>query len=384
MRLCTTNLTFKDVQPKLKLLVDTLFKQVPAGVGAKGFVKLDESQFRAITETGSKWCVENGYGWKEDVERTESKGVIDWADSQYISKKVIERGSKQLGTLGSGNHYLEVQMSKAENIFDEKLARHFGIVHKDQVVVMLHCGSRGTGHQIATDYLNMFDAVMKKYNIKINDRELACAPFQSEEGQQYYKAMACAANMAFANRQVILHRIRECFAKVFGKTAEEMEMHMVYDVAHNVAKVEEYMIDGKKRKLIVHRKGSTRAFGPGNEELAPIFQKTGQPVIVGGSMETGSALLVGTKKAEEETFGSTCHGSGRTMSRTKAKGLVRGDQLQKDMEKRGIYVRAVSMPGLAEEAGMAYKDINAVIDSVTKAGISRPVVLLRPIANVKG
>ncbi|MBS3096531.1 RtcB family protein, partial [Candidatus Woesearchaeota archaeon] len=384
MRLVTTNLTFKEVQPKLKELVDTMFKTVPSGVGSRGFVDASKSQFKEIMSDGSKWCVENGYGWKEDLERTEGYGKIDWAEPEKVSSKAIERGIKQLGTLGSGNHYLEIQIVKAENIFDEELAKKFGINEAEQVVVMVHCGSRGFGHQIGTDYLRIFEGVMKKYNIEVYDRELACAPFQSNEGQDYYKAMACAANMAFSNRQVILHRIREGFSKVFHTEAEKLEMHMVYDVAHNIAKLEEHTIDGHRKKLVVHRKGSTRAFPPGHPELAPIFQKTGQPVIIGGSMETGSFLLVGTQKAMDETFGSTAHGSGRTMSRAAAKHQVRGEQLQKDMEKRGIYVKATSMSGLAEEAGFAYKNINDVIDAVSQAGISKPVVKLIPCGNVKG
>ncbi|MEK6828465.1 MAG: RtcB family protein, partial [Nanoarchaeota archaeon] len=328
--------------------------------------------------------VENGYGWKEDLERTEGYGKIDWAEPEKVSSKAIDRGIKQLGTLGSGNHYLEIQIVKAENIFDEELAKKFGIVEPEQVVVMVHCGSRGFGHQIGTDYLRIFEGAMKKYNIEVYDRELACAPFQSNEGQDYYKAMACAANMAFANRQVILHRIREGFKKVFATEPEKLEMHMVYDVAHNIAKLEEHVVDGHKKKLVVHRKGSTRAFPPHHPELANLFRETGQPVIIGGSMETGSFLLVGTQKAMDETFGSTAHGSGRTMSRAAAKRQVRGEQLQRDMEKRGIYVKAVSMSGLAEEGGFAYKNINDVINAVAEAGISKPVVKLIPCGNVKG
>jgi len=384
MRLVTTNLTYKEVQPKLKELVDTMFKTVPSGVGAKGFVHASKGQFKEIISDGSKWCVENGYGWKEDVERTEGYGKIEWADPEKVSSKALDRGINQLGTLGSGNHYLEIQVARAENIFDNNIAKRFGIHTPEQVVIMVHCGSRGFGHQIGTDYLRIFEDVMKKYKIEVYDRELACAPFQSNEGQDYYKAMACAANMAFANRQVILHRIREGFSKVFRTEAEKLEMHMVYDVAHNIAKLEEHIVDGKRKKLVVHRKGSTRAFPPNHPELAPIFKETGQPVIIGGSMETGSFLLVGTERAMEETFGSTAHGSGRTMSRAAAKHQVRGDQLQKDMEKRGIYVKATSMPGLAEEAGFAYKDINDVIDAVSQAGISKPVVGLKPIGNIKG
>jgi len=318
------------------------------------------------------------------LERTEGYGKIDWADSEKVSLKALDRGINQLGTLGSGNHYLEIQIVKAENIYDKELAKKFGITEPDQVVVMVHCGSRGFGHQIGTDYLRIFEDTMKKYNIHVYDRELACAPFQSNEGQDYYKAMACAANMAFANRQVILHRIREGFSKVFKTDAEKLEMHMVYDVAHNIAKLEEHVIDDKKKKLVVHRKGSTRAFPPNHPELAKLYKDTGQPVIIGGSMETGSFLLVGTEKAMDETFGSTAHGSGRTMSRTAAKHQVKGEQLQKDMEKRGIYVKATSMSGLAEEAGFAYKDINEVVNAVSQAGISKPVIGLKPCANIKG
>ncbi|MBI4439550.1 RtcB family protein [Candidatus Woesearchaeota archaeon] len=384
MRLLTTNLTFKDVKPKLKEAVDSLFRQVPAGVGCKGFLKATKAQFREISEVGSKWCVENGYGWEGDLKRIEEHGCIKQADFSKVSDKAISRGIEQLGTLGSGNHYLEIQIASSSNIFDAEAAKTMGIDTPDQVVVMVHCGSRGFGHQIGTDYLKVFSEIMKKYNIHVGDAELACAPFQSKEGQDYYKAMACAANMAFANRQVILHRIREVFSKVFGKSAEELEMNLVYDVAHNIAKVEKHKIDGKMKDVVMHRKGATRSFGPDYGDLPPEYKKIGQPVILGGSMETGSYLLVGTNKAMEETFGSTAHGSGRTMSRTQAKREFRGDALQKEMECRGIYVRATSMAGLAEEAGAAYKNISDVVDTIDKAGISHKVVGFTPIGNVKG
>ena len=384
MRLVTTNLTIKEVQPKLKELIDTLFKIVPAGVGSKGFLKVNENQFKEIMESGVKWCVENGYGWEEDLERTEGHGLIPQADSTKVSDRAVKRGINQLGTLGSGNHYLEVQVAHANEIFDEEKAKAFGIHTPDQIVIMVHCGSRGFGHQIGTDYLKTFEPAMKKYGITVNDRELACAPFSSKEGQDYFKAMACAANMAFTNRQVILHRIREGFSQVFKKSPEALELNLVYDVAHNIAKVEKYKIDNKMKEVVVHRKGSTRAFGPDNNDLDKLYRKAGQPVIIGGSMETGSYLLVGTKKAEEETFGTTAHGSGRTMSRSQAKREVRGDKLQRDMEKRGIYVRAVSMSGLAEEAGVAYKPINDVVDTLDIAGISKRVVGLKPLGNIKG
>ena len=384
MRLVTTNLNYKEVKPKLRGLVDQMFKTVPAGVGCKGFLNINQQQFDGVMNEGVKWCVDNGYGWDDDIKKTENFGCIEQAESELVSDKARKRGINQLGTLGSGNHYLEVQLVRAENIFDEMLAKKFGILNNEQIVIMVHCGSRGFGHQIATDYLKIFNDSMKKYDISVNDKELACAPFSSKEGQQYYKAMACAANMAFANRQVITHRIREGFEKIFGRGAEEMEMNLVYDVAHNIAKVEEHKIDGKKKKVVMHRKGATRAFPPGHSELTPTYQETGQPVILGGSMETGSYLLAGTQKAMDETFGSTAHGSGRTMSRTKAKQIFRGDELQRQMEKKGIYVKAVSMKGLAEEAGSAYKDINTVVDTLHESGISKKVVCLKPVGNVKG
>jgi tRNA-splicing ligase RtcB (3'-phosphate/5'-hydroxy nucleic acid ligase) len=384
MRLVLTNLTYKDVKPKLKQLVDRLFERVPAGVGSTGFVKLTPEKFKEVITSGSKWCIENGYGWKEDLERTEENGCMKGADASKVSEKAISRGLKQIGTLGSGNHYLEIQRVLPENIYDQEIAKKWGIF-PDQIVIMFHCGSRGFGHQVATDYLRIFlDVMDSKYGIKILDRELACAPFNSKEGQDYFKAMQCGINMSFANRQVILHRIREVFSEIFEKPAEELGLRQVYDVAHNTAKLENYTIDGKKKQLLVHRKGATRAFGPGHDELPPIYKETGQPVIIGGSMETGSYLLVGTKKAEEETFASTAHGSGRTMSRTKARKKWRGENLQKDMESRGIYVKTSTFSGLAEEAGGAYKDIDEVIEASHTTGIGNRVVKLVPIGNVKG
>ncbi|HIJ97645.1 TPA: RtcB family protein, partial [archaeon] len=366
-------------------LVDELFKKVPAGVGASGFVKLSANEFKKVITEGSEWCIEKGYGWKEDLKFTEEYGRIDGADVSKISDKAIKRGLSQIGTLGSGNHYLEIQVAKPEFVFDKKIADVYGINQPNQVVIMFHCGSRGFGHQVASDYLEKFLSVMdRKYKIKILDKELACAPFNSPEGQDYFAAMKGALNMSFANRQVILHRIREVFSSVLKKPAEDLGLNMVYDVAHNTAKIEEHNLDGKKKKLLVHRKGATRAFGPGREEIVKEYRDVGQPIIIGGSMETGSYLLAGTDGAMEQTFGSTCHGSGRTMSRTKAKHMFNGEQLQKDMEKRGIYVKTVTFSGLAEEAGPAYKDIDDVIDAVDSAGISKKVVRFVPIGNVKG
>ena len=384
MRLMVTNLTYDEIKPHLHDLVDKLYKRVPAGVGSQGFVKLSKEEFRTVIGKGARWCIENGYGWPEDLELTEESGCITSADESKVSNKAVERGYNQIGTLGSGNHYLEIQVVKPENIFDQELAKAFGITMPNQVVVMFHCGSRGFGHQVATDYLQIFLGCMeKKYGIKILDRELACAPFRSPEGQDYFAAMKCGLNMSFANRQVILHRIREVFAEVMHRDAKEMGMKMVYDVAHNTAKLEKYKLDGAIKEVLVHRKGATRAFGPGMDGLPACYQKTGQPVIIGGSMETGSYLLAGVSGGVE-TFFSTAHGSGRNMSRTKAQKLFRGEKLQRDMEARGIYVRTVSYPGLAEEAGAAYKDIDEVIEATQLAGISKKVVKLLPVGNVKG
>jgi tRNA-splicing ligase RtcB len=384
MRLVLTNLTYEEVAPRLRELVDKLFDRVPAGVGCRGSVRISQDEFRRAVEHGARWCVQQGYGWREDLERTEEGGCIAGADSTKISNKSVERGYQQIGTLGSGNHYLEIQVVKPENVFDADLARTFGITLPNQVVVMFHCGSRGFGHQIATDYLQLFLKVMeRKYGIKILDRELACAPFQSPEGQDYFAAMKCAINMSYANRQVILHRIREVFSDVFRRDPADLGLRQVYDVAHNTAKLEQHRIDGELREVLVHRKGATRAFGPGMQDLPEVYKKTGQPVIIGGSMESGSYLLVGVESGHQ-TFYSTAHGSGRSMSRHAAKKRFRGKQLQEDMEARGIYVRTTSFAGLAEEAGLAYKNIDEVVQAAAEAGISKPVVRLLPIGNVKG
>ncbi len=380
MRLIRTDLTLGDVQPFLEKLMTELFRKVPAGVGASGFVRLSGEEFRRVMIHGARWCVERGYGWHRDLVRMEEGGCIEGADPSIVTNHAIQRGINQLGTLGSGNHYLEVQVVSNERIFDPVTAAALGITGHDQIVVMVHCGSRGFGHQVASDYLKVFEKTMRRYGITVKDQQLACAPFRSPEGQDYFSAMNCAANTAFANRQVITHQIREAFATVFGQSAESLGMELVYDVAHNIAKVERYA----EGELVVHRKGATSAFGPGSPELPEMFRQTGQPVICGGSMETGSYLLVGTDHAVRDTFGSTMHGSGRTMSRAQAKRTVRGEQLQQQMKKRGILVKAVSMSGLAEEAGLAYKNISEVVESVERAGIIKKVLELRPIGNIKG
>ena len=380
MRLIRSDLTLEEVAPRLERLMVELFRRVPAGVGAGGSVTLTRDDLQTIMKQGARWCVERGYGWHEDLARIEEGGCIRDADPATVSEQAVGRGINQLGTLGSGNHYLEVQVASNDRIFDPATAASLGITGQDQIVIMVHCGSRGFGHQVATDYLKVFTKAMRRYDIHVKDQQLACAPFRSPEGQDYFAAMNCAANTAFANRQVITHHVREAFAAVFGRSAEELGMALVYDVAHNIAKVERY----PEGELLVHRKGATRAFGPGSAELSSEFRKTGQPVICGGSMETGSYLLVGTDRAVQETFGSTMHGSGRSMSRAQAKKQVRGEQLQQQMKQRGILVKAVSMSGLAEEAGFAYKNISDVVETVEGAGITKKVAELRPIGNIKG
>ncbi|MBN1258605.1 RtcB family protein, partial [Candidatus Peregrinibacteria bacterium] len=371
MRLITTDLTEDEVSPKLHDLINHLYSRVPVGTGQHGFVRMDKTEFRKVIKKGARWAVEKGFGEREDLDATEENGCFDWANPETVSDRAIERGYNQIGTLGSGNHYLEIQVVRDENIFDRKLANSFGIFGQNQIVIMFHCGSRGFGHQVATDYLQQFLKAMQKFRIPILDRELACAPYDSDEGRNYFAAMACAANMAFANRQVIYHRIRECFSDIFGKTPQDMGISQLYDVTHNTAKIEEYPVDGEKKKLLVHRKGATRAF-------------PGQPVILGGSMATGSYLLVGTQAAMEKSWGSTAHGSGRLMSRHEAKRRTDGHKLQVEMEEQGIYVKAASYAGLAEEAGFAYKNISDVVAACELSGISKKVAAFVPIGNIKG
>jgi tRNA-splicing ligase RtcB (3'-phosphate/5'-hydroxy nucleic acid ligase) len=383
VRLITTNLTVDEVKPKIKELVDTLFNKVPAGVGCKGFVKVTKDQFRDVLIDGGKWCLDNNYADKDDIINIEDKGKLPGADPDKVSEKAIKRGYDQIGTLGSGNHFLEMQ--EVKDIIDPETAKTMFVNKKGQVCFMIHCGSRGLGHQVGTDYLRKFLDVMPKHGINILDRELACAPMESQDGQDYYAAMACAANMAFANRQVILHRVREVFSRVFDRSSEDMEMKLVYDVCHNIAKLEKYKIDGKMKELVVHRKGATRAFGPARADSLPSrYANTGQPVILPGSMQTGSWLLAGTDKADAETFASTAHGAGRIMSRMAAKKQFKGEDLQKEMLAKGIYVHGVSMKGLAEEAGGAYKDINSVVNTLETAGVTKRVASFWPFGNIKG
>jgi tRNA-splicing ligase RtcB len=384
MRLVRTDLTWPEIQPHLRKLVDSLAARVPAGVGSRGFVRITRDEFRELIRDGARWALRSGFGTEEDLVFTEEGGCFAKAGPDCVSERAIERGYRQIGTLGSGNHYLEIQVLHADGVYDQELARTFGLDRAEQVAVMFHCGSRGFGHQVASDYLQIFlRAMPKKFGLEIVDRELACAPFASDEGRDYYAAMCCAANMSFVNRQVILHRIREVFSDVFGRDPDDLGIRNVYDVAHNTAKIEEVVVAGTRRRLLVHRKGATRAFPPGHPELPSAYRRSGQPVIIGGSMETGSFLLAGVESGIASFF-STAHGSGRTMSRTKARKLVRGQDLQRRMAERGILVRARSRRGLAEEAGFAYKDVDEVAEASEIAGLSRRVAHLVPVGNIKG
>jgi len=384
MRLLRSNLTEAEVRARLRQLIDALFAAVPAGVGARGFVHLTAAEFRRVMVEGAGWCLTRGYGWPEDLDRIEGGGCLPGANPEAVSERAVSRGMDQLGTLGSGNHYLEVQVVAPGGLHDPRAGKVLGVEAPGQVLLMLHCGSRGFGHQIGTDYLRQFDQVMRRYGISVPDRELACAPFGSPDGQAYFGAMTAAANAAFANRQVITHRVREAFGAVFGRDPRELGLTVVYDVCHNTAKVERHAVDGQLLELVVHRKGATRAFGPGAADVPEAYREIGQPVIIGGSMETGSALLVGTAAAMAETFGSTAHGAGRTMSRGEAKRRTRGETLLRDMEARGILVRAASSSGVAEEAGFAYKDLASVVEVLDRLGISRRVASLVPIGGIKG
>ncbi len=383
VRLIRTNLTYEDVKPKLRNLVDELFTRVPAGVGSKGKIRLSDNQFSDVIRLGARWAVENDHGVEADLAHCEEGGGMEGAATKapQISEKARRRGRPQLGTLGAGNHYLEVQ--KVEKIFDESIAKVFGL-EKGKVVVMLHCGSRGFGHQVATDYLKRMEVAVKKYNIWLPDRQLVCAPATSQEGQDYYAAMKAAVNFAFCNRQVMTHWIREGFEAVFNRDWESMNLNLVYDVTHNICKFETHEVNGSKRDLYVHRKGATRAFGPGHPKIPEDYRSVGQPVLIGGSMGTASYVLVGTDQAMKETFGSTCHGAGRAMSRKAAIRKYHGHDIKQALESKGEVIRSMSTKILAEEAPNAYKDVHIVVDSVHGADISRKVASQIPMGVVKG
>lgn len=380
VRMMRTQLTEGEVQPKLKDLIYALFSHVPAGVGSEGKIRVSPKEEEEIIVKGSRWAVEKGYGTREDLEHTEEKGELKGADPSKVSERAYERGKRQSGTLGSGNHFLEVQV--VETVYDEKIAATFGL-HKGEVTVMIHSGSRGFGYQICDDYSKSMLRCLEKYKINVPDRQLACAPVNSPEGKAYIGAMNCAANYAWSNRQCLMHLTREVFEKVFARSQADLGMDLIYDVAHNIGKFEKYNIDGKTKTLFIHRKGATRAFGPGHSDLPDDYREIGQPVIIPGDMGRNSYLLVGTAKAEE-TFYSTCHGAGRLLSRTAAVSACRGRSIAKELADKGILVKAKGRETLAEEAPEAYKDVNDVVDVVHMAGISRKVCRMRPLGVIKG
>jgi len=381
VRLLKTNFQYDDVKDKIKDLIYALFSDVPSGVGSKGDIRVSRKEEKEILLKGSKWAVEQGYGINDDLECTEEQGAIQGADPEAVSERAFDRGKAQSGTLGSGNHFLEIQV--IDQLYNRDLCDTFGL-SEGQVTVMIHSGSRGLGYQVCDDYSRSMVRCLQKYNINVPDRQLACAPVNSQEGKAYLGAMRCAANYAWANRQCLMHLTRKTFERVFSMSWEKMGMYLVYDVAHNIAKIEKYTIDGKEKKLCVHRKGATRAFGPSHPALPQRYKKTGQPVIIPGDMGRNSYLLVGTDKAMEETFGSTCHGAGRLKSRSEAVRTININSLMKELDAKGIVVKASGRGTIVEEAPAAYKDVNDVVKVVHDAGISKRVCRMRPLGVIKG
>jgi len=381
VRVLASNVAFEEVEPHLRDLVEALYHNCPSGVGRGGHLKLSRGQFEQLLQEGAEWALKQGYAEPEDLERTEEYGRLRAADPSKVSKRAIDRGIEQVGTLGAGNHFIEVD--RIDEIYDEEAAAAMGLV-KGNIAVQIHCGSRGFGHQVCSDYVDHFQGVIHRYGIKLPDRQLICAPFNSPEGQAYFAAMCAAANYAFANRQVLAYHIRRTFEQVLAGKVRDWHLRQVYDIAHNMAKVEKHEVDGKRVEVVVHRKGATRAFGPGFEGLPEEYRSIGQPVLVPGSMGTASWILVGTPASMAQTFGSTCHGAGRVMSRSQAKKQIRGEALRQKLEQGGIAVRAGSMAGLAEEAPQAYKDVDEVVRTVSGAGIARKVARLVPVGVIKG
>jgi tRNA-splicing ligase RtcB len=382
VRLLRTSLSEAEVRPKINELINALFLNVPSGLGSEGKIKVNQKEMNQLMVEGARWAVKRGLGYEEDLDATEEGGCLGGADPSKISDKAVKRGMPQAGTLGSGNHFLEIQVVK--EIFDSHIAGVMGITEIGQILVLIHTGSRGFGHQVCTDHLRVMEGAVSKYGIKLPDRQLACAPIESSEGKDYLAAMACAANYAWVNRQCIAHWARESFSKVFGKNPDTLGMKQIYDVAHNIAKIEEHMIDGRKLKACVHRKGATRAFPAGHEDTPSRYKEIGQPVLVPGDMGRCSFVAVGTKKAMAETFGSTCHGAGRMLSRGAAKRSMKGGDILRELESRGITIKAGSVPSLAEEASRAYKDVTEVVDVVHQAGISKKVAMAIPVGVIKG
>lgn len=368
-----------DIEGEIRDLVDALFVNIPSGVGSsRKDLRLSQSEERDVLTRGARWSIERGFGTTQDLKLIEEGGCIQGADPDQISRKAMDRGRPQLGTLGSGNHFVEV--GYVEEVFSTEVARTLGL-SKDQVTVIVHTGSRGLGHQVCDDHIRVMLDAVRKYNIELPDRQLCCAPVGSPEGRKYMAAMAGAANFAFTNRQMITHWVRETFERILGRGCG---LDLVYDVCHNIAKVETHMVDGKRREVCVHRKGATRAFPPGHPEIPEDYQGVGQPVLIPGDMGRYSYVLVGTRKAYETTFGSTCHGAGRLMSRHQAKKVAKGRAITRELEHKGIYVRGASLSTIVEEISEAYKDVDDVVRVVDGAGISQKVVRLRPLGVIKG
>lgn len=381
VRLLASRIEYESVKDHLSSLADSLNRLCPSGVGKKGHLKLRINELDKVCTDGSRWALSHGYASEQDVRRTEEGGRLEGADPLEVSKRAKERGQQQLGTLGAGNHFIEVDV--IDQVFNTQAAQTMGLI-PGNLVVMIHCGSRGFGHQICTDYVREFQAAVKRYAIILPDRELVCAPLNSPEGRNYLGAMRCAANFAFTNRQILAHFARQAFEEALAGKIPDWHLHQVYDIAHNMGKIETHHVHGKPVEVCVHRKGATRAFGPGFQGLPSEYRALGQPVLVPGSMGTASWVLIGTAESMARSFGSTCHGAGRTMSRKKAKKSVWGEDLRKELQARGIHIRAGSMAGLAEEAPQAYKDVDAVVETVHRAGIADKVARLRPVAVIKG
>ncbi len=381
VRLLGSVIEFNSARAYLDELATALNRYCPSGVGSSGMIKLSESDLDKVLKEGSRWALKNGYASQMDLSRTEEGGCLDGADPARVSSRAKSRGRGQLGSLGAGNHFIEIDV--VDQIFDSKAAASMGL-HAGCLVVQIHCGSRGLGHQVCTDYVKDFQGAVQRYGITLPDRELVCAPLDSSEGQAYLGAMRAAANFAFANRQLLAYAARQAFEEILAGKVNNWHLQQIYDIAHNMGKIETHEIDGQRLKVCVHRKGATRAFGPGSPGLPPEYQAIGQPVLVPGSMGTASWVLVGTQTSMARSLGSSCHGAGRVMSRSQARRAVRGDELKIKLEKQGIQIRARSMPGLAEEAPQAYKDVDEVVEIVSAARIAKKVARLRPVAVVKG
>jgi tRNA-splicing ligase RtcB len=381
VRLLSSRIPFDAAESHLKDLASSLYANCPSGVGVKGSVRLKLKQLEAVCRLGSEWALKNGFARPEDLPSTEEGGRVPGADPSAVSERAMQRGRPQLGTLGAGNHFIEIDI--VEQIYHQEGAQAMGL-KEGYLALQIHCGSRGFGHQICSDYVRELQGAVRRYGIQLPDRELVCAPLSSPEGKRYLAAMTCAANYAFANRQVLVHHARRSFEQVLAGKVKDFDLHQVYDIAHNMGKIEEHVVNGQKMKVCVHRKGATRAFGPGFAGLPEKYRAMGQPVLVPGSMGTASWVLLGTEESMTQSFGSCCHGAGRVMSRKRAKKTIRGDRLRNKLQSEGIRILAGSMPGLAEEAPQAYKDVNAVVEVVAKAGIAKKVARLRPVVVIKG